>query len=140
MCVGICMYILNDSIHFTFTLSFSLPLLSLQLRPCLYRFTSALAPQSPSCLPGFTLALLPSIRQTGPNQLSFYHSSAPGPTVDSHYSIILNLHFSAWPSKFITGLFCPPPISPIFFLIILLFSHAYRPAHVLLISVPALCL
>lgn len=40
--------------------------------------------------------------------------------MDSHYSITLNLNFSDWPSKLITGLFCPSPISSISFLFSLL--------------------
>lgn len=59
MCIEMCMHTLNDSTCFAFILSFSLPLLSLQLRLCPYYFTPAVAPQSPPHLPGFYISLAP---------------------------------------------------------------------------------
>lgn len=121
MCVGICMHTLNDSTYFTFTLSFSLPLLSFQLRPCVDHFDLALASQSTSCLPGFTFAFNPSGKLV---QISFHSITS---LIQAYSGFPLFYHIeSKFPRlafKAYTSLFCPSPISSISFLFSLFSSQ-----------------
>lgn len=135
MCIGMCMHTLNDSTCFAFILSFSLPLLSLHLRLCPYHFTPAVAPWSPPHLPGFYVSLAP---------IHWAHWSKSAFIL----SLVWPMAYNGFPlfycieSKFLRlvfeahnwFLFCPPPISPISFLVIPLCvlqpsNCAYRPAH-----------